>query len=128
MIPFIFLDELKDDFNAFLKNNALWIALVLVGIIAITVVVILLVNKKGNKKPEVKIAEKSAWVEALGGEENIVSSEAVGSRLVVNLKDKSLLNKEALKELGVTNFMEMSNKITLLLEDKAELVKKELDK
>ena len=128
MIPFIFLDELKDDFNAFLKNNALWIALVLVGIIVITVVVILLVNKKGNKKPEVKVAEKSAWVEALGGEENIISSEAVGSRFVVNLKDKSLLNKEALKELGVTNFMEMSNKITLLLEDKAELVKKELDK
>ena len=128
MIPFIFLDELKDDFNAFLKNNALWIALVLVGIIVITVVVILLVNKKGNKKPEVKVAEKRAWVEALGGEENIISSEAVGSRLVVNLKDKSLLNKEALKELGVTNFMEMSNKITLLLEDKAELVKKELDK
>ena len=128
MIPFIFLDELKDDFNAFLKNNALWIALVLVGIIVITVVVILLVNKKGNKKPEVKVAEKSAWVEALGGEENIISSEAVGSRLVVNLKDKSLLNKETLKELGVTNFMEMSNKITLLLEDKAELVKKELDK
>lgn len=128
MIPFIFLDELKDDFNAFLKNNALWIALVLVGIIVITVVVILLVNKKGNKKPEVKVAEKSAWIEALGGEENIISSEAVGSRLVVNLKDKSLLNKEALKELGVTNFMEMSNKIILLLEDKAELVKKELDK
>ena len=128
MIPFIFLDELKDDFNAFLKKNALWIALVLVGIIVITVVVILLVNKKGNKKPEVKVAEKSAWVEALGGEENIISSEAVGSRLVINLKDKSFLNKEALKELGVTNFMEMSNKITLLLEDKAELVKKELDK
>ena len=128
MIPFIFLDELKDDFNAFLKNNALWIALVLVGVIAITVVLILLFNRKNNKKPEVKVAEKSAWIEALGGEENIVSSEAVGSRLVVNLKDKTLLNKEALKELGVTNFMEMSNKITLLLEDKAELVKKELDK
>lgn len=128
MIPFIFLDELKDDFNSFLKNNALWIALVLVGIIAVVVVLILLLNRKGNKKPEVKIAEKSAWVESLGGEDNIVSSEAIGSRLVVNLKDKSLLNKEALKELGVTNFMEMSNKITLLLEDKAELVKKELDK
>ena len=128
MIPFIFLDELKDDFNAFLKGNALWIALVLVGIIAITIVVILLVNRKHDKKPVVKVAEKSAWVTALGGEENIISSEAVGSRLVVNLKNKELLNKEALKELGVTNFMEMSNKITLLLEDKAELVKKELDK
>ena len=128
MIPFIFLDELKDDFNSFLKNNALWIALVLVGVIAIVVVLILLLNKRNYKKPQVKVAEKSAWVTALGGEENIISSEAVGSRLVVNLKDKSLLDKEALKGLGVTSFMEMSNKITLLLEDKAELVKKELDK
>ena len=128
MSPFIFLDELKDDFNSFLKNNAIWMALVLMGIIAIVVVVILLVNRNRNKKPEVKVAEKSAWVTALGGEDNIISSEAVGSRLVVNLKDKSLLDKEALKELGVTNFLEMSNKITLLLEDKAKLVKKELDK
>ena len=130
MIPFIFLDELKDDFNAFLKNNALCIALVLIGVIVIAVILILIFNKKNykNKKPEAEIAEKSAWVTALGGEENIISSEAVGSRLVVILKDKQLLDKEALKQLGVTNFMEMSNKITLLLEDKAELVKKELDK
>ena len=130
MIPFIFLDELKDDFNAFLKNNALWIALVLIGVIVIAVILILIFNKKNykNKKPEAEIAEKSAWVIALGGEENIISSEAVSSRLVVILKDKQLLDKEALKQLGVTNFMEMSNKITLLLEDKAELVKKELDK
>ena len=123
----IVLDELKDDFNAFLKNNALWIALVLVGIIAIVVVLIILLNRK-NKKPAIQIADKSLWVEALGGTENIVSSEAYGSRLVVVLNDKTKMDKEALKELGVTNFIEMSNKITLLLEDKAELVKQELDK
>ncbi len=123
----IVLDQLKDDFNAFLKNNALWIALVLVGIIAITVVLILVLGRR-NKKAVPQIAEKSKWVEALGGKENIVSSEAFGSRLVVVLTDKALMNKDALKELGVTNFIEMSNKITLLLEDKAELVKAELDK
>lgn len=123
----IVLDELKDDFNAFLKNYALWIALVLVGIIAIVVVLIILLNRK-SKKPAIQIADKSLWVEALGGTENIVSSEAYGSRLVVVLNDKTKMNKEALKELGVTNFIEMSNKITLLLEDKAELVKQELDK
>lgn len=123
---FIFLDELKDDFNAFLKKNALWMALVLVGIIAVTVFLILFLNRK--KKPEApKVAEKSRWVEAFGGEKNIVSSEAIGSRLVVTLKDKGLMNKDILKELGVTSFIEMSDKITLLLEDKAELVKKELD-
>ena len=123
----IILDQLKDDFNAFLKNNALWIALALVAVIAVVVVLILVLGRKPKKTAPV-IAEKSKWVEALGGSENIVSSEAYGSRLAVNLKDKSLMNKDALKELGVTNFIEMSNKITLLLEDKAELVKAELDK
>ena len=123
----IVFDDLKNNLNAFLKNNALWIALVLIGIIAITVALIIIF---GTKKKEVKpeIAEKSKWVEALGGSGNIISSEAYGSRLAVKLKDKTLLNKEALKELGVTNFIEMSDKITLLLEDKAELVKAELDK
>ncbi len=123
----IILDELKDDFNAFLKANALWIALVLVGIIAITVALILIFGRKA-KKAAPQIAEKSKWVEALGGSENIASSEAFGSRLVVTLVDKSKMDKEALKALGVTNFIEMSDKVTLLLEDKAELVKAELDK
>ena len=127
MISFLILDALKDDFNSFLRNNALWIALVLVGVVGVTIALILIFGRKKNK-PEEKVAEKSEWVEAMGGADNIISTEAIGSRLVVNLKDKSLLNKEALKNLGVTNFMEMSNKITLLLEDKAELVKKELDK
>ena len=122
------LDELKNDFNAFLKNNALWIALAIVAVIAIVVVLILVLGRKVKKPAAPQIAEKSQWVEALGGQENIVSSEAYGSRLAVKLNDKSLINKEQLKQLGVTNFIEMSDKITLLLEDKAELVKKELDK
>ena len=123
----IVLDQLKDDFNAFLKGNALWIALGLVGVIVIVVVLILIFGiKKKDDKPV--IAQKSEWVDALGGSENIISSEAYGSRLAVKLQDKSLMNKDKLKELGVTNFIEMSDKITLLLEDKAELVKAELDK
>ena len=119
--------DLKDDINAFLKHNAIWMALVLVGIIVITIVLILVLGrKKKNKKPE--IAEKSKWVEALGGEENILTSEAYGSRLALTLADKSKINRDELKALGVTSIIEMSEKITLLLEDKAELVKAEIDK
>ena len=123
----LILDQLKDDANAFLKNYGWIIAVALVAIIAVVVVIILVKGRK-VKKPVPQIAEKSKWIEALGGAENIISSEAYGSRLAVSLVDKALMNKEALKELGVTNFIEMSNKITLLLEDKAELVKAELDK
>ena len=36
----------RDTFNAFLKNNALWIALAVVGVIVITLVVLILNGKK----------------------------------------------------------------------------------
>lgn len=127
MMAFIIFDELKDNTNEFLKNNALWIALAIVGVIIITIVLFLVFNRKA-KKVEPKIAEKSEWVNALGGQENIVSSEAYGSRLAVVLNDKTKIDREKLKTLGVSSVIEMSNKITLVLEDKAELVKKELDK
>ena len=120
MMNLFVLDDLKDDFNAFLRNNGIWLAVVLAVIVVAIPVTIILINKfKKKKAPKVKIAEKSLWVEALGGSDNIVSSEAYGSRLAVVLADKEKMNKEALKELGVTNFVEMSNKVTLLLEDKA---------
>lgn len=122
-------DALKDDFNEFLKKNALWMALVLVGIIAVTLFLIFFLNRrKKNSKPVIKVASKSAWVDALGGNENILNSEAYGSRLVIKLVDKEKMKKDELKSLGVTSIIEMSDKVTLLLEDKAELVKKELDK
>ena len=123
----IILDDLKDTMNGFLKANALWISLSLVGVIVIVIALILIFGRK-KKEDKPIIAQKSEWVDALGGSENILSSEAYGSRLAVKLKDKNLMNKDKLKELGVTNFIEMSDKITLLLEDKAELVKAELDK
>lgn len=123
----IILDDLKDTMNGFLKANALWISLSLVGVIVIVIALILIFGRK-KKEDKPVIAQKSEWVDALGGSENILSSEAYGSRLAVKLKDKNLMNKDKLKELGVTNFIEMSDKITLLLEDKAELVKAELDK
>ena len=124
------LDQMKDDFNSFLKNYALWIAIGLVALIAIVLVIFLLINrskKEKKNKPE-PIASKSEWVSALGGEENIISVEAYGSRLVLVLKDQKNMDKEKLKSLGVTNFIEMSEKVTLLLEDKAESVKAELEK
>lgn len=119
--------ELKDSINGFLQKYGIWLAVGLVAVIVVVIVLILILGrKKRTQKPE--IAEKSKWVEALGGEENITSSEAYGSRLVVVLVDKEKMNRESLKALGVTSVIEMSEKVTLLLEDKAELVKAEIDK
>lgn len=120
-------DDLKNDFTDFLKNYAIWIAAALVAVIVIVIVLILFLNKT-RKKKEPEIAKKSEWIDALGGEDNIVSSEAYGSRLSLTLVDKTKINREKLTTLGVTSVIEMSEKITLLLEDKAERVKAEIDK
>ena len=51
----------------------------------------------------------------LGEKDNIDILNAKGSRLVVVLKDKSLLKEEELKNIGVTSIVKMSSKITLVI-------------
>ena len=64
----------------------------------------------------------------MGGRANIVEASAVGSRLSVKLVDKSLLDKERIKELGINNILEMSGKIILVVENNAEHILEELNK
>lgn len=111
----------KEDLNLFLKNNALWICIAIVVIIAITIILVFVV--KNHSKGDKKVSSKgNEWIDALGGVENITDISAMGSRLTVTLKDNNLMNKEQLNALGVTNIMTMSNKVTLIIEDKAEKI------
>lgn len=123
--------EFKNNINGFLKDYALWIALAFVAIILITLLLIFVFNKKKKieVKEEVKIDEDSSkWLKALGGIDNIVDSSARGSRLTINLKDTSIVDDLALKNLGVTSIVKMSDKIILVIENKAndllEILKK----
>ena len=90
----------------------------LLAIIAI-VVIILIVNshKKGRKA-----INNSDWLIALGNKENIKEISATGSRLSVVLVNKEIINREKLKELGVSSVLVMSNKVTLVIEGKAEQI------
>ena len=45
----IILSNFSDSLNAFLKSNALFIALAIVGLIIVTLVTLLLINRKKNK-------------------------------------------------------------------------------
>ena len=120
--------ELKDDFNSFLKNYGVWIAVGVAAVIVLTIVLILLLNKKKKGKPQLEDHTASSdWLTALGEKENILEVTANGSRLTVKLKDQSIVNKDKLKELGVTNIVTMSDKLILVVEDKAELIKEKLN-
>ena len=118
----------KNDFEIFLKNYA-WLLAVGVAIIIILVIVIIFVikNKKGGrkKKKEESLATPDEWIDALGGKDNIVEAIATGSRLSIKIKNTELINRESLTNLGVTNIVMMSNKITLVTNlDNQKIVEK----
>lgn len=80
------------------------------------------------KKRKVKQIDSSVWLIALGGNENILSIEAKGSRLSLQLKDKEKMDKVTLTNLGVKSIIEMSNKIVLVLPNDANKVVSEINK
>ena len=104
----------KNDFEAFLRNYAWILCLVVVALIVLTIVIVFLIKGKnrGNKKSP--IAPPDGWLNALGGKENIIDITATGSRLVVRLANTNLVDRNALTNLGVSSIVQMSGKLTLV--------------
>ena len=92
---------------------------------AMGILIYLIISKKKENK-----VSGGTWLLALGDKANVKEVSATGSRLTVNLEDKEKIDRIKLKELGVTSILVMSNKITLVIEGKAEkianLIKKDL--
>ena len=117
----------QTEFNAFLKNNALWIALAIAGVILLIVLIAVIAAVRAKKKKGGKPArtiDASAYITALGGSDNIISHTLTRSRIVLELKDYDVVDKEKLKEAGVDSFIMMSNKLTLVIQGDADKVDK----
>ena len=105
------------------------LALVLIivgGALLVSAAVVLLVAKLRKKKAN--SFSGNDWLIALGDKDNIKEVMATGSRLSVVLNDKEKIDREKLKELGVSSVLVMSNKVTLVIEDKAESVAASIQK
>ncbi len=108
----------------------LTITLIIVGAIVLLIALVLILYFLVFKKKSKKIANGNIWLVALGNKENIKEVTAIGSRLSLKLENNELINKDKLKELGVSSVLVMSNKVTLVIEGQAEkvaeIIKKEL--
>ena len=106
----------KNDFEAFLRNYAWVLCVAIVVIILLTILIFFVIKNKRPKKPkkEISTASPDEWVDALGGVENIVEVSSNGSRLSIKIKNRDLLNRDALTKLGVTSIVLMSDKVTLV--------------
>ena len=115
------------DFNSFLKQNALYLALGVVGLIIVVLLLCFFLSKKnGKKQPSTIRGNKSDYIDSFGGNDNLVDYKLIGSRIEVHLKDYSKLDKEKLKSAGVDGFILMSNKLTLVLKGDANEVYKKI--
>lgn len=117
-ITFLFLDD-------FLLGNLYWI--VAISILAIIIVYLLIDSRKAHKgKKKAPVINEGAYLAALGGKDNIVSKSLEGSRIVLTLKDYDAVNRDQLREAGVSGFVLMSNRLTLVIKTDAEEVYKRL--
>lgn len=103
----------------FLLRNMWWI----VALCTILLLVLLLwldrrVLSK-EKKKEVSEQQASLYLDALGGEENVIERALEGSRIILKLKDYGAVNRDKLREAGVTGFIQMSDRLTLVIKDNA---------
>ena len=106
-------------------NTNLIIWLVVIDALLLLIVAIMVIRFLTNKKAKPKV-NNDEWFNALGGKDNIKEINAVGSRLSLVLKDKDIVDREKLKTLGVSSVVSMSNKVTLVIEGKAETIAEKL--
>ena len=106
----------KNDFEAFLRSYAWVLCVAVVVAIVLTIVIIFLIKNRKPSKPkkEISNAAPDEWVNALGGADNILEVSSAGSRLSVKIKNRDLLDRDALTGLGVTSIVLMSDKVTLV--------------
>ena len=105
-------------------NTTLIIWLIVVDVLLLLFVVIMIIRNK-VAKPKSKI-NNDEWILALGDKDNIKEVTAIGSRLSLTLVNKEKIDREKLKTLGVSSVLVMSNKVTLVIEGKAEKIAESL--
>lgn len=104
-------------------NNPLLITLFIVGGVVILIGIFLILYFLFFKKKQNKVkTDNNSWFIALGNKENVTEIRGIGSRLTIKLIDKEKIDREKLKELGVTSVLVMSDKVTLVVEGQAEKI------
>ncbi|WP_296645320.1 PTS transporter subunit EIIC [Romboutsia sp. 13368] len=84
-------------------------------------------SNKANAKDEI-IQKAPEVLAALGGEENAVSIDACITRLRVEVKDKSKVDKDKLKALGAVGVVEVGNGIQAIFGAKADAYRHEINR
>ena len=92
-------------------------------ILILVILIIVAVAIVKSKKKDFKI-ETNKLISYLGGKDNIVYYEFNKSRFIVNLKDTSIVNKEAIQKMGAQGIVEVDNQLKIILGEEFSQIKK----
>lgn len=99
-----------------------YIQYIIILIIMLIIAFAILKAKQKNFK-----IDTNKLVTYLGGRDNILEYEYNKSRFIVNVKDVSLVNKEAIQKLGAQGIVEIENQLKIILGEEARVLKKYID-
>ncbi len=93
-------------------------------VIIVTVIIAIAITKSRSK--DFKL-EANKLIEFLGGKNNIINYEVNKSRFVVNLRNISKANKEAIQKMGAQGIVEIDNQLKIVFGEDAKQLKKYID-
>ena len=95
-------------------------------IIIISVCLVIAIAITRAKRKDFKL-EANKLIMLLGGKDNVIDYEFNKSRFIVNLKDVSKANKEAIQRMGAQGIVEIDNQLKIILGDNAKQIKKHIN-
>ncbi|MDD3392892.1 MAG: PTS transporter subunit EIIB [Bacilli bacterium] len=93
-------------------------------IIIITILIGIAINRSRRKDFKIEV---NKLVSYLGGKNNIIDYEFNKSRFIVNVKDVTAVNKEAIQKMGAQGIVEIDNQLKIILGEDAGQIKKYID-
>lgn len=102
---------------------------IIAGVVIVGVIAFFVFIKSGKAKPT-KATKSNVNLErlfsALGGKENITSSEANGSKIVFTLVNPKAIIQEELKALGASGIVASKDKVTVIFGKTSDVLVEEI--
>lgn len=86
-------------------------------IIGVYFLIDFLVDRKKNGKKRAPRVNRSLYLEALGGEGNLIDKRLEGSRIIIHLHDYSSINRDKLRDAGISGCIVKSDQLTLVIKE-----------
>lgn len=95
-------------------------------IIIVVILIIIGLAISRSKKKDFRL-EANKLVGYLGGKNNIINYEVNKSRFLVDLKDVTKVNKDAIQKMGAQGIVEIDNQLKIIFGEEARQLKKNID-